>query len=62
MKFQKSSSLKLLGQLELNFAQSFDDPLTKLCPAIKGGTYYFLSVVRSKKNHGFNNNFLIYNR
>jgi hypothetical protein len=23
----------------------------------KGGAYYFLSVVKSKKNHGFNNNF-----
>ena len=29
----------------------------------KGGVYYFLSVVKSKKkNHGFNNNFLIFNR
>jgi hypothetical protein len=24
----------------------------------KGGAYYFLSVVKSKKIHGFNNNFL----
>jgi hypothetical protein len=33
MKFKKSSSLKLLGQLELNFAKSFDGTLSKLCPA-----------------------------
>ena len=28
----------------------------------KGGTYYFLSVVKSQKIHGVNNNFLICNR
>jgi hypothetical protein len=28
----------------------------------KGGAYYFLSVVKSQKIPGFNNNFLICNR
>jgi hypothetical protein len=28
----------------------------------KGGAYYFLSMVKSQKMHGFNNNFLICNR
>ena len=30
--------------------------------AKEGDAYYFLSMVKSKKNHGFNNNFLICNR
>ena len=41
----------------------FHDPLGQMSYKKKeGGAYYFLSLVKSQKIHGFNNNFLICNR